>query len=73
MRTPYKPLRPPKNVPVTIALNALPPALITATKENWDAPENRTKERKQAWATEKWSATATAPKAAPAAPTASQR
>jgi hypothetical protein len=64
-------LRLPKKVPVTIALSALPPALMTATNENWDAPENSTKERKQAWATEKWSATATAPKAVPAAPTAS--
>jgi len=55
---------------VTIALKALPPELMTATKENCDAPEKRTKERKQAWATVKWSATATAPNATPAAPTA---
>jgi thymidylate synthase (FAD) len=39
-------------------------------RANWDAPENRKSERVQAWRIEKWLETATAPKAAPAAPTA---
>ena len=71
IRTPYRPLRPPRNAPVMIALKALPPALMTATSENWDAPEKRTRESTQACATVKWLDTATAPNATPAAPTAS--
>jgi hypothetical protein len=53
-----------------MALQGFPPLAIMVASANCDAPENKKSERMQAWRTEKWLATATAPKAAPAAPTA---
>jgi hypothetical protein len=52
-----------------MALIAVPPAAITPTTANCDAPENKSSESKQAWRTEKSAATAAAPKALPYAPT----
>ncbi len=52
-----------------MALIALPPAPITPTTANCDAPENVSKDNRQAWSTENPFATAAAPNATPYAPT----
>jgi len=52
-----------------MALIELPPAPITPTTANCDAPENVSKDKRQACNTEKPFATAAAPNATPYAPT----
>jgi hypothetical protein len=59
----------PSSVDVAIAFNGVPPAAITPTTANCDAPENKSRESKHAWSTEKSAATAAAPNALPYAPT----
>ena len=65
MITPYKPFRIPSSEAVAIPLIALPPAPITPTTANWEAPENVRRDKRQLCTTEKPLATAAAPNATP--------
>jgi len=68
-RSPYRPFRVPSRVEVAIALIGVPPAAITPTTANCEAPEKSRSESRQVCRTEKFAATAAAPNALPYAPT----
>src|ERR1700693_1306285 len=61
MRAPYRPLRTPSSSAVPTAEKYEPPAPMTLTSANCDAPENKTSESKQTWIRFRCASTATAP------------
>ena len=65
MITPYSPLRTPSREAVAIALIGFPPAPITPTTANCEAPEKVRSESRQLCRTLNPFATAAAPKATP--------
>ena len=65
IRNPYKPFRIPRRDAVAIPEIALPPAPITPTIANCDAPEKVNSESRQVWRSENPAAILAAPNAVP--------